>query len=344
MEGIERNQNSGKEMIGRIIQSKRVLEAREKALAGIAFTKEELIMLLDIDPESDEAEELGAAAGEVARKYTGGKARLWGAIGVDYRPCDMNCDFCSLGKKWGIVKEEKEVTLEEMIRQVRYYVENEFHYILLRTTEFYSPERLGEIVKNIRKEVPGEYELGCNIGELDSDKAEYLYQCGARIAYHCLRLREGQDTRFEISDRIRTLDVIRDSKMKLGFWVEPVGPEHTNKEIAEKILQTLEYCTDVCGVMARVPVEGTPLGNYAQISEKRLAQITAILRLACGDSVAEICTHPASELAVRYGANVITLETGAIPRDADFVEEYWEGLHVDRAREWLDRNGYQVKR
>ena len=316
--------------------------AKEKAFRGEPFTKEELIALLSIDPKSEEVEALGMAAHEVAQEVTEGKARLWGAIGVDYKPCEMDCKFCSLGKSWGIVKEEKEYTLEEMVRQVRYYVKNDFHYILVRSTEFYDPNSLGKIIKSIREAVPGDYELGCNIGELEEADAEYMYECGGRIAYHCVRLREGVDTRFRVEDRVHTVEVIRDSKMKLGFWVEPVGVEHTNEEIAEKILETLHYQTDVCGVMARVPVAGTPFENVPMISEKRMAQITAVLRLACGRTVKDICTHPASELAVRYGANVITLETGAIPRDADFQEEYWKGLHIDEVKEWLNQNEYHI--
>lgn len=320
----------------------RVERAKEKAFRGEPFTKEELIALLSIDPKSEEVEALGMAAHEVAQEVTEGKARLWGAIGVDYKPCEMDCKFCSLGKSWGIVKEEKEYTLEEMVRQVRYYVKNDFHYILLRSTEFYDPNSLGKIIKSIREAVPGDYEFGCNIGELEEADAEYMYECGGRIAYHCVRLREGVDTRFRVEDRVHTVEVIRDSKMKLGFWVEPVGVEHTNEEIAEKILETLHYQTDVCGVMARVPVAGTPFENVPMISEKRMAQITAVLRLACGRTVKDICTHPASELAVRYGANVITLETGAIPRDADFQEEYWKGLHIDEVKEWLNQNEYHI--
>ncbi len=321
----------------------RVETAKQQALSGQPLTEEQIIRLLEIDPESEEAKALGAAALEVAKKYSGGKAHLWGAIGVDYKPCKMNCKFCSLGEKWGIVNEEKEFTLEEIILKVKYYVDHGFYYILLRTTEFYDPKKLGEIMKKIHEAIPGNYILGCNIGELDNEMAEYLYECGGKLAYHCLRLREGIDTDFNTADRINTLEAIRDSQLKLGFWVEPIGSEHTNEEIAKKCLETISYHTDVCGVMARVPVQGTPFADSPQISEKRLAQITAVLRLACQGNAADICTHPASELAVQYGANVITLETGAIPRDADFSEGYWEGLHVDEAKYWLQKYGYLIE-
>ena len=157
-----------------------------------------------------------------------------------------------------------------------------------------------------------------------------------------MRLREGVDTIFDPAERRATLEAIRDSKLDLGFWVEPVGPEHSNQELAEKILETISYNTRVCGVMARIPVKGTPLGEYPQISDERLAQITAVLRLACGNRAKDICAHPAIELAVEYGANVLTLETGAVPRNAKFTDGYWLGLDADQAKEWLGRNGYTI--
>ena len=87
---------------------------------------------------SSPVRELGAAARRVSHKLTGDRAYLWGAIGVDFAPCSMNCDFCSLGEKWGIATETREYDEEETIRQVREYAENGVRWIVLRATEFYS--------------------------------------------------------------------------------------------------------------------------------------------------------------------------------------------------------------
>ena len=66
----------------------------------------------------------------------------------------MNCDFCSLGEKWGLTTETREYDEEETVRQVREYAENGVRWIVLRTTEFYSKERLGEMIRTIRTRVP----------------------------------------------------------------------------------------------------------------------------------------------------------------------------------------------
>ena len=89
-------------------------EAKEKALNGIALTKEEIIKLLEIPLNSEEDLKLREAAYEVAMKKTAGKGYIWSAIGADYAPCLMNCKFCSFGKKWNIVKQTVHYSNEEI--------------------------------------------------------------------------------------------------------------------------------------------------------------------------------------------------------------------------------------
>ena len=153
--------------------------------------REQIIQLLSIEPESEEWAALGAAARRVAHKLTHDRAYLWGAIGVDYAPCSMNCDFCSLGEKWGIVKQTRAYDEQATLEQVREYAQAGVRWIVLRTTEFYSKERLGEMIRTIRTRVPGAYEIGLNIGEFDLDTANWLHSCGVDFIYHSLRLGEG---------------------------------------------------------------------------------------------------------------------------------------------------------
>ena len=64
-------------------------------------------------------------------------------------------------------------------------------WITLRTTEFYSTGRLAALARKIRAEVPGDYSLAVNTGELDAAKAELLCKAGVTGVYHTLRLGEG---------------------------------------------------------------------------------------------------------------------------------------------------------
>lgn len=317
----------------------------EDVLSGKAPERADLIRLLDIDPDSQACERLGEAARRVASQVTGDRAYLWGAMGVDYKACPMNCDFCSLGEAWGIVEpgQERDFSEAEIIESVRDYAENKVRWIVLRTTEFYSLDVLSDLIGKIRSAVPGRYEIGLNVGEFDLEKANALHRAGVDFIYHSLRLGEGKDTRFDPEERLKTLRAVRESPLKLVFLVEPIGVEHSNEEIADICLCAIEHQAIVTGGMARVPVPGTPLGVHPQISENRLAQIVAVTRLAGGSRVPDICVHPATPKSMRFGANVAVVETGSIPRDSCCLpKEKWHQFDAHKAGEWFEQAGYTL--
>ena len=315
-------------------------KVKADCLQGIVQSRETMVQLLDIPVDTPEYDYLCHAAFEAAKIISGKEAYLWGAIGVDYEVCPMNCKFCSLGEAWGIVKDGKSFSQEEIIAQIREYVAQGMRFIVLRTTEFYSIDTLCEFLKNIRLQVPGEYELVLNIGEFDLDTAEKIHQSGADGIYHALRLREGIDTIFDPKDRIHTLASVRDSKLKLIHLVEPVGPEHTNEEIADVLLNSIDYGVVVSGAMARTPVKGTPLGELTALDEKRLAQIIAVTRLTSG--VRDICAHPPSKAVIESGANVAVIERGAIPRDTNLADQVWKAFDAETAKSYFTESGYTV--
>ena len=102
----------------------------------------------------------------------------------------------------------------------------------------------------------------------------------------------------------------------------------------------IEEGTDVAGIMPRVPVAGTPKYESGILSEKRIAQITAIFRIVSRHSIQDIVIHPRNDLAIGYGANVLVVDTGAIPRSNDIAKEEWDELGIDKAREILRKYGY----
>lgn len=307
------------------------------------LSRKQIIQLLSIETGSEEYQLLGQAARKVAREITGDKAYLWGAIGVDFAPCAMNCDFCSLGEAWGIASETREYDEADTIAQVREYAEAGVYWIVLRTTEFYSKDQLAEMIKAIRREVPGSYQIGLNIGEFDLKTANWLAECGVDFIYHSLRLGEGRDTRFDPQNRIDTLQAVKDSPLDLVFLVEPVGTEHTNEEIADIALLARDCDVIVSGAMARIPVKGTPLGDKPQISNERLAQIIAVTRLLGGRKVPDICVHPYCREAADFGANVTVIETGSVPRDSCCCSGgKWNQFDADKARRSLEEAGYMV--
>ena len=240
---------------------RKIDEAYQKALSGIVLDKQEIIDLLSVPVGSDECAYLCRKANEAAHVLTHDTAYLWGAIGLDYAPCPKSCDFCSFGAAWHLIKEPKVFTLPEILAQAREYVRCGVHFIVLRTTQYYPLERLCEYVRTIRQEIEGSYELILNVGEFNLDMANRLYESGVSGVYHAIRMREGTNTRFRVEDRLATLAAVKESPLKLIHLVEPLGLEHTNEEIADRFLGAVRYGAYISGVMARIPVAGTPLGN-----------------------------------------------------------------------------------
>ena len=250
---------------------------------------------------------------------------------MDYAPCTMNCKFCSFGEKWGIVREPRHVGQEEIFSHVRQYAENGAAYVILRTTEFYDLGRLLGFIPEIRAKIPGSYAIVLNTGELDAAAAAKAKSAGVYGVYHALRLREGTDTPFNPAERIATMKNVSASGMTLVSLVEPLGCEHTDEEIADSFPETPPPAARrYAALWLASPSMARPFGSSPMISGPHLAHVVAALRLSGGSAVRDICVHKATPEALESGANVMVVESGAIPRDSDFSEKDWAG--VDMAR------------
>lgn len=100
-----------------------------------------------------------------------------------------------------------------------------------------------------------------NTGELEAADARALAAAGVNAVYHTLRLGEGETTGFKTATRLDTLGTVRGSSLDLAHLVEPVGPEHGNKELVAVLLTALRYEARLCGVMARVNVPAPLAGT-----------------------------------------------------------------------------------
>lgn len=317
-------------------------KAMYAALSGEELDRQTIIDLLGIDPDSETAEKLGECARKVAYEVTGNRGKVWASIGVDYEPCKMNCSFCSFGEKWGTVKEAYSWSDDEIISFAGRLASQGAEWIALRTTERFELGRLCKLAYKVRESVSGGYRLLANTGEANARMTKELQTAGFEVIYHPIRLREGVDTAFNIEERRKTLAYIQGSSMDLAYWVEPIGPEHTNEELADALLLSLECGVRLSGAMARVPVEGTPLYKHGEISERRLAQIGAVVRLASGRRAVDVCVHPPSQLAMDWGANVVVVDVGAVPRESSNMKEEWNGFDMAAANEKLLQAGYDM--
>ena len=317
-------------------------EVQRRAMAGELPRRGDVLRLLAFAPDSPQTAYLGRLARETARKAFGNKAGVWAAVGVDSAPCSMSCAFCAFGARWGVVRGRHERTFEAIVDAARRYAADGASWIVLRTTEHYGTERLCGLAREVRAVLPETCALVANTGQMDKEEIRRLREAGVRVMYHALRLGEGKDTPFDPGERRAALTRIRDAGMTLAHLVEPLGPEHSDEEIADVLLTALAAGARICGVMARSPVPGTPFEGKQTVSDARVAQIAAIIRLCGGVNVPHVCVHPPVSQAVAWGANVVVVETGAVPRDGKEATGAWRGFSVHDAVGLLTRHGYEV--
>ena len=310
---------------------------------GATPAREDLIALLELPDECEEVLYLRQRAHALTMAQSQGRGYLWAAIGLDFVACTMNCEFCSLGEKWNIVKDEYEFTFDEICAQARIFAAHQVDYITLRSTEFYEVKRMGELARKLREAVPGSYKIFVNIGELDVDQASYLHECGVFGAYHTLRLREGTDTPFDPAVRLATMQAITDSPLKLACNIEPVGPEHTAAEIADAILTLASFDPFIAGAHSRVPVAGTPLGDSVQVSAEKMAHIIAVARLAYGQATNAVCYGRPDDLGYASGGNLICFGMGASPRHTELLRECEDGSSTEQAQARLHNAGWLLQ-
>ena len=140
-----------------------------------------------------------------------------------------------------------------------------------------------------------------------------MHEAGFDSAYHALHLGEGKDTNFRQESRLRTMEAVSASSMRLTSGIDPIGVEHTAEEIAERImtirkLKPMSMCS-----MKRINPKGTPVGDLPEVSDRRIAQVAAVIRFATDGGVSAV---PMTRTAMDWGANGTSIGTGANPRDS----------------------------
>ena len=307
--------------------------------------REVILRLLAMDPDGEEAMYARKKACELTHEATGDNGGITFSIGVDYAPCAASCKFCSFGTKWGIATEENKVVLshEQIIEMAREHIEAGATGVVLRTTEFYPHDDLVALAREMRAAVPGTYGLTVNTGELTLQEAVDFKEAGVQSATHMIRLREGIDTPFPVETRIETIRNIKASGLRWGTCMDPIGPEHTDEEIADLLVLLHSLEPAGIGVMKRSNVPGTPLGEGEELSLNRVMQLVAIVRLTSGFVRSAGC-HPAFEETLYSGGNGFCIETGAVPRTSDFVEGDWHThtVSMGEAAAVIRKAGYNV--
>lgn len=287
----------------------------EKGIKSCPFTLEEIEYLLSFPPQSKESFQLMAAASDLSRQLQNNEAEVHGQLALNLAPCPAECKFCSFAKSNEIFTTATEVPITDAVNMASQFEKAGCQAILIMTTANFSFKKIAPYLSAIRAVLKNETPLIANVGDQCADYAEELVQLGVNGVYHALRLREGFDTNIAPQQRRDSIEKFKAAGLQLGVCVEPLGPEHSNQEIAEMINYTASLNPVFSGAARRIPIPGTKMGALGTIPEIRQAQVVAITRLAMPHTTIANCTHEPGILPGMGGASFFWAEMGANPRD-----------------------------
>jgi biotin synthase len=311
----------------------------DEALAGHEISHENALQLLRTDSKSPDTYAVFSAANQLTREQFHGLGEVHAQIGVNYAPCPKRCKFCVFGT---IAEKNIEFDAEEVVTRARVFEASGANAIYLMTTGGYDFEKFVDIGKQVKKKLSHQMPLVANIGDFGPSEAQVLAEAGFTAIYHAIRLREGEDTSIDPSERKRTIKSSQDAGLSALFCLEPLGPEHTNEELVDLMFLGKELGVTLHGAMRRVSTDDMPLHHYGETSVLDLAKAVAVCRLVVGNSVLAHCTHEPNLPSLLTGANLLWAETGPNPRDTevDTSTMRGRGLNVEECRQMLREAGF----
>jgi biotin synthase len=319
-----------------------VMRILEMAEENCFPTKQECCQLLSCPEQSLEAGILMAVGDHISRRRFANHAMLLGQIGIEIAPCPGRCKFCGFSAD-NPMPDNGQLGLEKILERAREFSEGgDLSALFLMGMHNFNFPRLLEVISAVREAIPPQVQIVVNIGDLDGRQGDELRSAGVKGAYHICRLREGTDTELHPAQRMRTIEIIKNAGLDLYYCCEPIGPEHTPKELVDQLFIGIAYGCFQHAAMRRICVPGTPLYARGQISERRLAQITAVVALAalgCKETKS-IAVHEPNLLGLCAGANTIYAETGANPRDTASDTRGHRGLDMNDCRKMLREAGF----
>jgi biotin synthase len=322
---------------------RKVLSILDKAQTGRAPGKEECVYLLQFPEASLESALLRAVSDSITRQRFDHEGIILGQIGVEIAPCPGMCKFCAFGEGHTTF-EPSLMSDEDILRNAEEFTSSgELYALFLMTMHAFDFERLVHIVRIARAHISRETPIVVNIGDFDLAQARDMKAAGVNGAYHICRLREGIDTALDSGHRMATIRAIKDSGLDWYFCCEPIGPEHRPQELVDQIFIGIEYECFQHAAMRRVHIPSAPLSLHGQISELRLAQITAVVALAtlaCPETKS-IAVHEPNLLGLTAGANAVYAETGANPRETVKDTAGHRGRNIKDCKRMLYEAGFE---
>ncbi|MFO7570487.1 MAG: hypothetical protein R6W75_11875 [Smithellaceae bacterium] len=256
-----------------------------------------------------------AEARRLAGELSNGQAEIHAQFALNLAPCPRQCLFCSFAKVNDVFHEEFQITPDEATAYAKQLEAAGANAIYVMTTATYDFDKFLDMSAEIRRHLNPQTTLIANVGDQTLKNAKRLRHAGYAGVYHALRLREGKDTNIPPEKRKTSIRNFQEAGLGVGTCVEPIGPEHTNEELAEMIQYTASFNPCFSGAARRIAIPKTSIAKRGMITELRMAQIVAVVRLAMPRTVIGNCTHEPCTLGALAGANLFWAELGANPRD-----------------------------
>lgn len=314
----------------------------KKSLNAEPFSREEVVAMLSLPPESLESYVIMGEASRISRELGENRAEIHAQLAVNLAPCPRDCLFCSFAVANNIFRTSVVIPPVEASAKARQFEEDGANAIYIMATATFDMGQFIETSQEIRRSLLPETVMIANVGDEYAANAKTLVTAGYHGVYHAIRLREGIDTTISTTRRFESIRAFQEAGLAVGTCVEPIGPEHTNEELADLILFTAFLYPAFSGAARRIPISGTPLAARGMISELRMAQIVAITRLAMPRSVRGNCSHEPGTAPIMGGANLLWAEVGANPRDTKENTEEGRGHSVPAIRELFRETEWQT--
>ncbi len=323
---------------------RKVAQILEAVQEGRAPSQEACATLLAFPETTLESALVRAAGNDVTRRRLGSGGHLFGQIGIEFSPCPGECRFCSFAAastQFGT----SVMSDEEVLRNVESFTAaGELEALFFMTMHPFDLHHLLHVIELARGRVPSGTQIVVNLGDFDAAQARELKGAGVDGAYHVLRLREGSDTALDPGRRMETIQAAQRAGLDWWYCCEPIGPEHSPGELAEQIFFGVNHGCVAHAAMRRVYLPSSPLAARGQVSELRLAQVTAVVALATMHSPAVklIAVHEPNVLGLSSGANALFAEAGANPRDTEENTTGHRGRDILACKKMLYEAGFDT--
>lgn len=321
---------------------KEIQEILNKAYQREKLIKEEIRTLVSCPEYSYESALIRAMSDRIIREKTENSGVIIAQIGIDIHPCKANCKFCSFGSAHTCVPSFRvgKDTVKEAIEGFTRY--DDLYGLYLMTMADTDKPYLLDMIRYARSIAPAATQIWINTGDNDLQFYKDAKAAGACGAYHVHRIGEGTNTSLDPAVRMQSMRYIREAGLDLFSCCEPIGPETTPDEITDEIYRCVDLGVTQFGAMKRTAVPGTPFASSGQISDLKMAHIMGCVGLAYASvETAKIFgVHEPCEAGYLSGANFITAETGANPRDTAPDTSKARGWDMARCRKLMYECGF----